>query len=30
MGMAIKDVKSVFPLADGSIVAKVVKNYIKK
>lgn len=30
MGVVIKDVKSVFPLADGSIVAKVVKNYIKK
>lgn len=30
MGMVIKDVKSVFPLADGAIVAKVVKNYIKK
>lgn len=30
MGLAIKEVKSVFPMADGSIVAKVVKNYIKK
>ena len=30
MGLVIKEVKSVFPMADGSIVAKVVKNYIKK
>jgi len=30
MGAVIKDVKSVFPLADGSVIANVVKKYIKK
>ena len=30
MGTVIKEVKSAFPMADGSIVAKVVKNHIKK
>ena len=30
MGAVIKDAKSVFPLADGSVIANVVKKYIKK